>query len=136
MNPWLSTSKMTLGMESQSARILDQVAEWQRGGRGEDQVRERAGCGDQGLAPPAAREVRWVDRRRLGPAEAEAPTGPEEGDRQQDPAERVEMDDRVERQAAEQLRGAITETKRRQCVAEFMDRESDQEHDRDRDRDG
>ena len=46
------------------------------------------------------------------------------------------MDDRVEREAAEQLRGAITETKRRQRVAEFMDREADQEHDRDRDRDG
>ena len=64
------------------------------------------------------------------------PPDPRKRDRQQDPAERVEMDDRVERQAAEQLRGAVTETKRRQCVGEFMDREADQEHDRDRDRDG
>ena len=44
------------------------------------------------------------------------------------------MGDRVERQAAEQLRGPIAKPIRRQRVGELVDGEPDEQHDRDDDR--
>ena len=52
---------------------------------------------------------------------------------QQDPAERVEVGDRVERQPPEQLGRAVAEPIGRQRVAELVDREADEQHDRDDD---
>ena len=84
--------------------------------------------------PPC--EVQRVDRRRLGPAEPERSPGRRRADerqRQERAADRVEMGDRVERQPPEQLRRAVAEPVRRECVAEFVDRQTDEQHDRDDD---
>ena len=54
-------------------------------------------------------------------------------ERQEDPADRVEVGDRVERQPAEQLRGAVAQPVGREGVGELVDREPDEQHDGDDD---
>ena len=49
---------------------------------------------------------------------------PDERDREQHAAERVEMGDRVDRQAAEQLGRAVTQAVGREGVAELVDGEA------------
>ena len=76
---------------------------------GQDQVRERAGRRDDRLATSAAREVHRVDRRGFRPAEREGALRDQERHGQDDAADRVEVGDRVERQASEHLGGPVAE---------------------------
>ena len=65
----------------------------------------------------------------------EAALGHEERQRQQGPADGIEMGDRVEGQAAEELGGPVTQPVRGERVGELVDREPHEQHDRDDDDD-
>ena len=54
---------------------------------------------------------------------------------EQHPADRVEVHDRVERQAPEQLGRPVAEPVRGEGMGELVDREPDEQHDRDDDDD-
>ena len=59
------------GTWTSSSGLAMRIAQGQRDDRRQDEVRERAGRGHERLAAVAALQVQRVDRRRLGPAEAE-----------------------------------------------------------------
>ncbi len=96
------------------------------------EVRSRPGEGDEDLAVAAIAEHRRVDRRRLRPAEQQ-PARQEGGDHEEQPADRVEMDDGIERQPAEHLGRPVPEPVRDEGVGELVDRERHEQEDRDQD---
>ena len=96
----------------------------------QDEVRERPRGGHDRLAPAAELEVHRVDRSGFCPPEPECVARrrrPDERQSEQRPTDRVEMGDRIERQAPEQLGGAVTQPVGRERVAEFVDREPDEQ---------
>ena len=117
-------------------RRVDDVPQGDRDERREDEVGQRAGRCDERLAAPAAVEVHGVDRRRLRVAEEELTWLMIAVMTSIDPADGVEMDARVERQAALPARGVVTESIGRPGVQELVDRESHEQHDDDRDERG
>ena len=96
----------------------------------EHEIRGRPGERDDRVPDRPVAQVRGVDRRRLRPAEAAS------GDRRDDEecrTDRVEVDDRVQRESPEQLRGSVPESIRGQGMGELVDRERHEEDECDRD---
>ena len=115
-----------------SCRIGREVAQRQGRDGGEDEVRERPGGGHQRLAPAAAREVGWVDGRRLGPAEPEIPA-PMKRDARSIPPSGSKWATGLSVSRPNSFAVPVAEPIRRQRVGELVDREADQQHDRDDD---
>ena len=114
-----------------------------------NRVAERTRDADHLTIPVVCREnapalIEWIQQQDgvtivEGPPEPERVPrrrGTDERQSQERAADRIEMGDRVERQASEQLRRPVAEAIRRQSVAEFVDRQPDEQHDADDDRGG
>ena len=96
---------------------------------GHHEVRERVRRAATIASPlPAARRFDGLTGVGFAQPNPNARRG-EHDDRQQEPADRVEMDDRVERQPAEQLGRPVAEPVGRQGVGELVDREGDEQED-------
>ncbi len=88
-------------------------------------VRDRPGEGNQCHRPTSALQRRRVHHHRLRPAES--------GDHQHERADRIEVRDRVERQAAHGPRTPIPQLIGRQRVAELVEGQADEQCDDPRD---
>ena len=101
----------------------------------QDQVRERTRGGDDRLAPSAAREVHRVDRRRLRPAEGEAPCETRNDIASRTPPTGSKWTIGLSVRRPNSLRGAVAEPIRRQRMRELVDGNADEQHDREDDDD-
>src|SRR3954449_5692229 len=99
-------------------------------GKGQHHIRERPGKSNQRHVATRPGEMAEGNRDRLGPAEQEGSFEQKQKGRDQDCPKRVDMLERVERDAAQPKGGVIPEPPGRVCVRRFMER------DRDKDRNG
>ena len=98
----------------------------QRAGRGDGQVRDRTGRGDQHHVALGIAQAREVHRYGLRPTEEKSRVTDQQQQRQDHAAERIDVRQRVQSQPAGALRGVVAERVGRVAVRDFVEDHGDE----------